>query len=856
MPPYKKSICIFYMYNMEQNSSFTKAHSPLAPRSFILKTAYLLLFLLVGEKQLYAQCTSGTVYAVNGSAISGTPAVGTQQGLFRLDPVTEATTLLVTNLYGGGAGANDGFKQTSAIALDITTNTIWFSSRGGGTPDPSPHIYSYNLTTNTYGTSSAGFPGLNSGQNINKSAYNPVDKKIYFHNSSNNTLYRFDPATPNVDAVELGNLSVTGFSGVAPFSGGDIAFDGLGNLTGAFNSANILAVFPGQYDASGNYTGLSLSGQRYAALGSSPSSVAFLTNGNYIVGATSGSSIVNTNTGGETDLGSINFSSSDFASCAAPSPNLVVKKSASLNCAAHSLVYTITVENTGLFHAVNTRLIDALPAGVTLNSITLNGTTIAATNLATTGVLIRSTTATTDGQVFKGETATIVLNCTVADNTGGAISNQAFVKYNGIESLNLPNNRIPSDDPGTAALNDATVVNGCVTISGTIYNDANGPTGGVNGTLMSGTTVTLYAANGTTVLATTTSDANGNYSFSANLSTSYVVGVTAPSGYQHVSSTDATPANGLTNVVVGTSSVSGVNFGLNRPPVAYAQSLTVAGAPFVGVPVSLATAPLLGSDPEDRSAKGSWSGRTVTISSAPSNNFLLKYNGAAVVLGQPIANYNPALLSIEPTASTPGGVTTTSFNYTVTDAAGAVSPVAPYVVNFSLPLPISLLRFEGRVQNCRVLLSWETKDAIAFSHFELEESADGTRFIKNSIIALNDQDKYQVTLENINDGNHYYRLKLLDLDGSYQYSEVLKITSNCGERSITVLPTIVNDFFTVSGLQGDEQIRVIDMQGKEVISAPASSGNRINTATLASGHYIVCVYRAGKPLSQTKIIKM
>ncbi|RQO32389.1 hypothetical protein DBR32_01940 [Taibaiella sp. KBW10] len=825
-------------------------------KKFIRIMGLCLVFnFLVAHQQATAQCTSGTVYAVNGSAVAGTPAVSVQQGLFRLDPATEASTLLVTNLYGGGAAANDGQKQTSAIALDLTTNIIWFSSRGGGTPDAAPHIYSYNLTTNSYGTSVASFPGLTTAQNINKSAYNPVDGKVYFHNSSNNTLYRFDPATPTVDAVSLGNLTVTGFTGTGPFSGGDIAFDGLGNLTGAFNNANILAIFPGQYDANGNYLGLSLTGQQYAALGSSPSSVAFLTNGNYIIGSTSGSSIVNTNTGGETDLGGVNFSSSDFASCAAPSPNLVVNQTAVLNCAAHTLTYTITVANTGLFHAVNAHLMDVLPAGVSLNSITLNGTTIASTNLATTGILIKSTGATTDGQVFKGETATIVLNCTVGSNTIGSISNQAFVTYNGVESLNLPNDRIPSNDPNTLAANDATVVTGCVTIGGTIYNDANGPTGGVNGTVMSGTTVTLYAADGTTALASTTTDVNGNYSFSANLSSNYVVGVTAPSGYQYVSATDASQTDGKTSVSVGTSSVTGVNFGLNRPPTAYAQTYTVSGPPFVGVPNNLGSAPLQGSDPEDQ-PRGSWNSRTVTITTAPSNNFLLKYNGLAVVLGQAIPNYNPLLLTIEATTSTPARVTTTVFNYTVTDAAGAISPAAPYTVNFSLPLPITLVRFGAQAKDCSVLVQWATKDAVSFSHFELETSRDGIVFDFVTRVALNTKGEYDVLLNQVADGLHYYRLKLMDLDGQFQYSEVSKVSLACSDQNISILPTLVNDHINITGLKGDEWIRAIGVDGREIRIKALSGTQSVNTSAWVAGQYIIQVSRSGAILSTVKIIKL
>ena len=65
-----------------------------------------------------------------------------------------------------------------------------------------------------------------------------------------------------------------------------------------------------------------------------------------------------------------------------------------------------------------------------------------------------------------------------------------------------------------------------------MWNDANhngiqdaGETG------ISGVTVTFYASNGTTVLGTTTTDANGLYHFTGLTAGTYYVGFTAPGGY-------------------------------------------------------------------------------------------------------------------------------------------------------------------------------------------------------------------------------------------------------------------------------------------------------------------------------------
>ena len=65
---------------------------------------------------------------------------------------------------------------------------------------------------------------------------------------------------------------------------------------------------------------------------------------------------------------------------------------------------------------------------------------------------------------------------------------------------------------------------------------------------VSGVTVTLYASDGVTVIATTITDANGNYVFTGlPANTNYIVGITPPAGMLLTSSGGTTPGNATTN---------------------------------------------------------------------------------------------------------------------------------------------------------------------------------------------------------------------------------------------------------------------------------------------------------------------
>ena len=65
---------------------------------------------------------------------------------------------------------------------------------------------------------------------------------------------------------------------------------------------------------------------------------------------------------------------------------------------------------------------------------------------------------------------------------------------------------------------------------------------------VSGVTITLYASDGVTVLATTVTDANGNYIFTGlNANTNYIVGLTPPTGMLLTTTSGTTSGNATTN---------------------------------------------------------------------------------------------------------------------------------------------------------------------------------------------------------------------------------------------------------------------------------------------------------------------
>lgn len=363
-----------------------------------------------------------------------------------------------------------------------------------------------------------------------------------------------------------------------------------------------------------------------------------------------------------------------------------------------------------------------------------------------------------------------------------------------------------------------------LTISGRVFNDTNGL---ANSGIVDGTPIntiqsnTLYAnlVNPTTgkVVSSKAVLVDGTYSFSTqdglaqatnfNVVISnalFAVGTTPSStlnngvvntGEGILPAGDGTP-NGITAANFGpsTTSIVNVNFGLDAPPVSTSASYTIA-QPVSNSSLSLTSAngmgALQGIDPEQGPLNN---GATLTINSI--SGLLgnqLYYNGVLVTANTVITNYDSTKLSIKFTSAT---TTTSSFTFTYQDAAGVVSSSpATYTINYPTPLSLNLLDFQAsKTTDNRVQLNWQTSAEFNSDYFEVERSANGRDFSKsiarvkaagNSHELLNYQSYDNEPMNNDN----FYRLKMMNADGRYQYSAIRRVVFELAPAEIVVYPT-------------------------------------------------------------------
>jgi protocatechuate 3,4-dioxygenase beta subunit len=105
---------------------------------------------------------------------------------------------------------------------------------------------------------------------------------------------------------------------------------------------------------------------------------------------------------------------------------------------------------------------------------------------------------------------------------------------------------------------------------------------------------------------------------------------------------------------------------------------------------------------------------------------------------------------------------------------------ASHTFNFAYTTPLELVSFEGGLENGKATLWWATTNEVNADYFDIEKSADGISFssvgtvnAKNTISTNN----YTFTDSNTINGTSFFRLKMIDKDGSYKYSTVVALNN-------------------------------------------------------------------------------
>ena len=126
--------------------------------------------------------------------------------------------------------------------------------------------------------------------------------------------------------------------------------------------------------------------------------------------------------------------------------------------------------------------------------------------------------------------------------------------------------------------------------------------------------------------------------------------------------------------------------------------------------------------------------------------------------------------------------------------AAATSSLGIFGVSNLVPLPVKLLSFKGTLSQGKANLNWTITEQQNVTAFLIEESFDGMRFNQIGRVEKttdNVVNQYAFTGANVISGQAYYRIKIMERDGAFLYSNIVVLKNN-SKNKLTVANTIIN----------------------------------------------------------------
>jgi hypothetical protein len=182
-----------------------------------------------------------------------------------------------------------------------------------------------------------------------------------------------------------------------------------------------------------------------------------------------------------------------------------------------------------------------------------------------------------------------------------------------------------------------------------------------------------------------------------------------------------------------------------------------------------------------------------------------------------------------------------------------------YVAKYQFIAPVKILHFTAVKENNAVVCKWQTASEINFSHFEIQRSFNGTDFTSIGAYVAKGIGDYAFTdlLNNldIKSNSLFYRLKLVDKDASFTYSEIKNVHIASLQNSLQVYPTPAKDFVTINCV-GGKNLFIIDFTGRTIVNKSFNNSNqlKLDVSHLNKGLYVVQVVTANGGMQTQRII--
>ena len=147
--------------------------------------------------------------------------------------------------------------------------------------------------------------------------------------------------------------------------------------------------------------------------------------------------------------------------------------------------------------------------------------------------------------------------------------------------------------------------------------------------------------------------------------------------------------------------------------------------------------------------------------------------------------------------------------------------------------------------------------------FVVEKSTDQNNWTSIAFVQAagnsNSRKLYQLIDKQPYSGNNYYRLKQVDTDGRFTYSETVRVI-HLLTKNISVFPNPVvasTQLVTKEPFKPGQVIQLIDARGTRLKTINPTGGNRLQIEMngLAAGLYLIQLIENGRIIESVSVIK-
>ncbi len=186
-------------------------------------------------------------------------------------------------------------------------------------------------------------------------------------------------------------------------------------------------------------------------------------------------------------------------------------------------------------------------------------------------------------------------------------------------------------------------------------------------------------------------------------------------------------------------------------------------------------------------------------------------------------------------------------------------PVLQPSAGCNVSLPVNLMLFTGRLVNEASQLDWRTSYDVNFDYFELEYSASGQGFGFLAKVSRKGNPgqvtDYGYRHDGIREGLNHYRLKMVDKDGTYTYSDIVVVRLSHQQNTITLYPNPVINVFRLGTAVAVTEIQLYGINGTLLRRVKYAAGTSIDISDFRKGVYVWKCFDGGRLLGSGELIK-